>query len=289
MHLRFFMIAVIGIIASTTYTQDTGIKFATPTPVLATPAGAVPSNSVVTVPPPVDTIDATPTDVATLTATPMAEAVIEPEKIVVRAEDGALLVGDFYEVDPLSPTIILLHQLYTTRRSWEPIIGPLLGAHYNVLAVDLRGYGESSSSINWTSAVVDVQLWFDWLRTETDVRPDAISTMGSSMGSTLAIVGCANDALCKTAIAISPGWDYYGIEIEDSLAVGFQHRPLLILYSERDRYPSLDMPQIEAAATGVLTIEVFPANPHGMDLIKLYEEDTLPLILDWLTQYSGRF
>jgi len=226
------------------------------------------------------------------TATPSIEteiltAFVEPESVILRAEDGAFLVGDFYRVDPASPTIILLHQLYTTRASWEDVIGALLGAHYNVLAVDLRGYGDSSRSINWRKAVDDTQLWFDWVRTEAGVRGDAISTMGSSMGSTLAIVGCANDELCKTSIAISPGWDYYGIVLDEALSVGMAERSLMILYTERDRWPVLGMDNIEEASAGLLEINQFTGNAHGMDMLTIHEE-TLPMILDWFALHSGR-
>lgn len=261
MHLRILIITLISILASTALAQETPVTIATITP----------------------SVTVTPISLAT------EEAYIEPQTVLIQAEDGALLVGDFYLVNPLSPTIILVHQLYTTRLSWQPVISPLIGEHYNVLAIDIRGYGESSSSINWHHAVTDMQLWFNWLRTEGSVRPDAISTMGSSMGSTLAIVGCANDALCKTTIAISPGWDYYGIQIEDALATGLNNRPTLILYAERDRWPAVGMPLIEEVATNPLTIERFPANTHGMDLIKLHEEEIIGLIMDWLTLNSGRF
>jgi pimeloyl-ACP methyl ester carboxylesterase len=260
-HLRILIITLISMMAATALAQETPTTLATVTP----------------------SVTATPTALAT------EEAYVKPQAVLLQAEDGALLVGDFYLVDPLSPTIILAHQLYTTRHSWQPVISPLIGGHYNVLAIDIRGYGDSSSSINWHHAVTDMQLWFDWLRTGGGVRPDAISTMGSSMGSTLAIVGCANDVLCKTAIAISPGWDYYGIQIEDALTSGLNTRPMLILYAERDRWPSVGMPLIEEAATNPLIIERFPANTHGMDLIKLHEEEIIEMIIDWLTLNSGQF
>lgn len=224
---------------------------------------------------------------ATPVATPIETATVEPENVVLKAEDGAFLVGDFYLVDPLSPTVILLHQLYTNRSSWGDVIEMLLGEHYNVLAVDLRGYGESSRSINWHKAVTDTQAWFDWLRTETPIDGNKISTMGSSMGSTLAIMGCANDALCQTAIAISPGWDYYGIVLDEALSVGMASRPMMIVYAERDRWPALGMPFIEESATGLLEINMFTGNAHGMDMLTLHE-DALPLILNWLTLHSGR-
>ncbi len=251
-HLRLFIFGLLTWFTIPTFAQDAPIVFATATP------------------------KALPT------------AYVEPQEVILQAEDGAYLVGEFYRVDPNSPTVILLHQLYTNRTSWDILIEPLIGAHYNILAVDLRGYGESSRGINWHKAVTDVQLWFDWLRAEGGVRGDAISTMGSSMGSTLAIIGCANDELCKTPIAISPGWDYYGIVLDKALAIGLANRPTLILYAERDRWPALGMPQIEETATGLLQIEVFPANLHGIDLIKQNEDESLTMILDWLALHSGR-
>lgn len=258
MRLRFLMVAIIALITTISFAQEKKVIFAT----------------------------ATPSVTLTPTAPPTEIGYIEPQVVIVRAADQAILVGDFYLVDPLRPTVILLHQLYTTRQSWEFLISPLIGAHYNVLAVDLRGYGESSSSIDWRKAVTDVQLWFDWLRTEGGVRPDAISTIGSSMGSSMAIVGCANDPLCKTTIAISPGWDYFGIFIEDALAIGLQNRSMLVLYAERDRWPAIGMPLIEEAATGILSIEMFPANQHGIDLIKQHEVEAITMILDWLLLYG---
>lgn len=271
-HLRLFIIAFISIIATTTFAQDTGVKFATATPHPTATPTASPTPS--------------PSPTATFTATSIPEAYVEPTTIVVQAEDGVFLVGDFYLFDSASPTIVLFHQLYTNRYSWDDVIGSLMGAHYNVLRVDLRGQGDSGSSINWRKAITDVAVWFDWLRTDGGVRADAISTMGSSMGSTVAIVGCANDAYCKTAIAISPGWDYYGIEIKEALTEGFRNRGLLIFYAERDRWPAVGMPLIEEAATGTLSVQVLPANTHGMDMFKLHQNDMLAAILDWLTLHG---
>lgn len=227
------------------------------------------------------------TDTLFVTATPHTQIEIEPETIIITAEDGTLLVGDFYLIDPSNPTILLLHQIYTNRNSWEPVLEPLLEAEYNLLAVDLRGYGESVGGINWHKAVDDTQLWFDWLRADGGVRGDAISTMGSSMGSTMAIIGCANDELCKSSVAISPGWDYYGMRLDEALSEGMSNRPLLILYTERDRWPVLGMPNIQATTTGLLDITMLSGNAHGMDVLKQHEE-SLPMILSWLDVHSGR-
>ena len=97
MRLRFIIIVLISLITSISYAQDSKIIFAT----------------------------ATPSTTATPTATATEIAYVEPQTVIIQAEDGARLVGDFYLVDPLNPTVILLHQLYTTRLSWQPVISRL--------------------------------------------------------------------------------------------------------------------------------------------------------------------
>lgn len=206
---------------------------------------------------------------------------ITPQVIEVQAADGLGLVGDFYLVDASHPTVLLLHELYTTRSSWQDVIRVLLNHGYNVLAVDERGWGETRGRINWYKAVGDVQIWFNWLRETAAVNPEAIHTMGSSMGSTLAILGCANDSLCRSAIAISPGWNYYRQSLANHIAL----KPVLAIYAERDRWPALAMPLMQENAPDSLLVQSYEGNAHGMDLVSAEFDNMLPIILDWLATH----
>ncbi|MCU0512391.1 MAG: alpha/beta hydrolase [Anaerolineae bacterium] len=204
----------------------------------------------------------------------------EATVVQVTAADGLVLTGDFYLVGPERATVILLHQLYTDRRSWQPYVRGLLDAGYNVLAVDVRGHGASRARQDWAKAVDDVALWFAWLRGTAGVR-DSIATVGSSMGSTLALVGCARDATCRTAVAISPGWRYNGISVQDALTTQLAGRQAYLLYTRRDRFPALGVPRMVEAAPQSVVVQVFDGNRHGMDVLARFPE-ALPLILDWL-------
>jgi len=206
---------------------------------------------------------------------------IEPQLIEVDADDGLDLVADFYLVDPARPTVILLHELYRDRTSWEPLLMPLIANGYNVLVPDVRGWGETRGAINWYKAVDDVAIWFTWLREEGGVNPGAIYTVGSSMGSTLAIVGCANDEFCPSAIAISPGWSYYNISVEESIA----QRPMLAIYAENDRWPALGVPQMIEAAPDTLTVITYEGNAHGMYLLADEQETVFVEIIEWLNTH----
>lgn len=224
-------------------------------------------------------------DVEVLPPTPEAIQ-LEPTRVVIDATDGLNLVGDFYVVDPARPTVLLLHELYTNRTSWQPMIGLLLGGGYNVLNVDLRGFGETRGDINWNQAIDDVVVWLNWLRTEGGVA-DSLSTMGSSIGSTLALRGCSADPACRTAIAISPGWSYYGVSLAPSLEEEFGERAALILYSQNDRWPALAVPQIEEVASEAIVLQAYPGNAHGMKFLAATHQTLVPLILDWLAQHGG--
>ena len=217
--------------------------------------------------------------------TPTAPTSLPPlpdaEQVEVAASDGLTLKGDFYRVATDRPTIFLIHELYARRSSWNPVLQPLLRAGYNVLAIDVRGHGATRGGINWHLALEDVALWFTWLREEAGVRPDGISTMGSSMGSTLAIIGCANDAACRSVIAISPGWSYYGISLEGSIAA----RPILVVYAERDRWPALGVPDMVATAPNTLSVTMYPGNAHGMYLVRSQLDDFTNVMLDWFAAH----
>jgi pimeloyl-ACP methyl ester carboxylesterase len=58
---------------------------------------------------------------------------------IATAPDGASIV---YEVAGDGPPIVLVHGITESRRSWDPLVAPLAREH-RVVAVDLRGHGES--------------------------------------------------------------------------------------------------------------------------------------------------
>ena len=42
------------------------------------------------------------------------------------------------------PVVALVHGITESRRTWDPLVAPLLAEGYRVIAVDLRGHGDSS-------------------------------------------------------------------------------------------------------------------------------------------------
>ena len=206
-------------------------------------------------------------------------------RIEIEADDGLTLVGEYFApFDHATPTVLLLHELYTGHYSWTPLIYPLLGSGYRVLAVDLRGHGATQGGINWRRAQGDTQAWLEWLYEQPGVVPEAVYITGSSMGANLALNGCMEAETCTGVIAISPGRNYHGVYTDDAIISG---QPTLIVYAERDLYPRRDVPRMLSLAAeydlseDTITVLSFPGRTHGMDLFDEHEDLPTELI-NWL-------
>jgi len=196
--------------------------------------------------------------------------------IEIKASDGKTLYGSLFAVDGDAKAVILLHELYTNRSSWKPLVQPLLDAGFKVLAIDLRGYGKTKGKINWKNAQTDTVEWANWLKAQPGVQ--SIELVGSSMGANLALNGCAAISGCTGAVAISPGLNYFGVKTTDAVQAGF---PALIVYADRDTYPKNDVPKMQELGSDHLEILLYSGRTHGMGLFKEHD-DLAGSIVTWL-------
>src|SRR4029453_4209769 len=69
-----------------------------------------------------------------------------PRVVDLTAPDGAMLKATYYAAAAPGPAVLLLHMCNTDRSSWEPVGRQLSAAGIHALALDYRGYGESSGA-----------------------------------------------------------------------------------------------------------------------------------------------
>jgi dienelactone hydrolase len=218
------------------------------------------------------------------------QIVPEPQTVQVAATDGLKLVGDFYAAENTSseskPAVLLLHIIGSNRHSWSLLIPSLLDAGYSVLTVDLRGFGDTGGDINWSAATTDIQTWLDWLRRQPQVSSNAISIIGGSIGANLALVGCANDADCVTAIALSPGLVYYSLKPDINQ---LNKRSALLIASQNDLYPADSVKQMVSSASGDIGARIYPGTAHGTHLFEgsdKVREGLIATIINWLDEHT---
>jgi dienelactone hydrolase len=205
----------------------------------------------------------------------------QPLEVTLEAPDGQTLYGWYSSAgEGEGRGVVLLHQLYTTHTSWNTFAQTLMDSGYKVLSVDLRGYGKTRGRISWTAAQDDAVAWIAWLKSQPGVT--SVSVVGSSMGSTIALLGCAKSDQCASAVALSPGLDYYQIDTTTALQDGF---PALLVYADRDPYPSQDVPEMQELGGAHIEALTYEGRDHGVSLFKAHD-DLMGILIDWLNNHS---
>lgn len=211
------------------------------------------------------------------------------ETVNIPAGDELMLVGDLYlpetHADEGNPAVLLLHMLGSHRGAYTPLIPDLLDNGYVVLNVDMRGHGDTGGSRDWELAIEDVQVWLNWLREQDGVAGDPIAIIGGSIGSNVALIACANDETCVTAIALSPGLDYAGVQPEASVIDGLSERSALLVAAHGDGYSADSVRQMFAIATGDISARIYGGSSHGTNLLRTNYASISHLILSWLAEH----
>jgi dienelactone hydrolase len=114
--------------------------------------------------------------------------------LVLDAPDGTKLAATYFPSAVPGPGILLLHQCNRERSTWEGVAAKLAKKGFHVLTMDYRGYGESGGPRNlelplpervrlsndvWPG---DVDVAFNWLRSQKGVKGDTFGAAGASCG-----------------------------------------------------------------------------------------------------------
>lgn len=218
----------------------------------------------------------------------LASAAQAPSGALIERQsaDGVTLVGDLVLpdeiLDPGAPAVLLMHMFGARRGDWDPLIAPLVEAGYAVLNVDLRGHGASGGPRDWTLATQDVADWFAYLKEQPSIDPARLGVVGASIGSNLALIGCAAEPACLTAVALSPGLDYSGLMPEVALAEGMLERSALLVTSRGDMESTAAVRQMVTTANTELGVRILQGTAHGTRMFLQRDFTVVPLIVNWL-------
>lgn len=159
-----------------------------------------------------------------------------PERVTLKTQDGITLVGDYYAPAGSSAKgLLLLHMMPAVRQSWQAFAEILETAGWQVLAIDLRGHGESAggpdgykqfSDAEHQASRLDVEAGAEFLKSTLRLgsgQEGTLSLGGASIGANLALQFLAGHPEAKAAFLLSPGLNYRGVVTESaakSLAPG---------------------------------------------------------------------
>ena len=227
----------------------------------------------------------TPSGPQAATPTPLPTAVVEEveanvQTVRLQTADGVTIVGTYY-VPPAqnAPGVILLHMVARNRADWEPLARKLQAAGFAVLAIDLRGHGESGGSRAWGRMPQDVVAAQVFLSRQPEVDKGRIAIVGASIGANLALDFAASHGVVRSVVLLSPGLDYRGIKTERAMQE--YDRPVLIVASAEDQYAAESSRKLDSLAQGKHQLQIYQGAGHGTQMLE-HEPSLSDLILTWL-------
>lgn len=208
--------------------------------------------------------------------------------VAMETSDGIAIKGSYYNAsEEDAPGVILLHMLTRNRGDWHEFARELQVAGYGVLAIDLRGHGESgldyrkfSPGDDFKDMVLDVAAAKEYL-IEEGTSADKIAIIGGSIGSNVALNYAAEDKDIKAVVLLSPGLDYRGIRTEEAMTT-YGERPVLIVASEGDPYCTETCEKLYSLAKGDAKIKIYPGDAHGTWMTN--SQNSSDVILEWLQE-----
>lgn len=214
----------------------------------------------------------------------VASAAWAGETVAIRAADGTTLAAVWHPPAEPAPAVVLVHMLSRSHREWEPAAQALNAVGFGVLAIDLRGHGDSGGSYADGLAPMqqDVQAAIDWVKARPEVRAQRVGIAGASLGASLAIIAAASDPAVRSVALLSPGGEYRGIRCEASMR-RFAERggAAMLVAAAADPYALRTARQFSSMGSGLRDLRVIDGtSAHGTKLLDA-SPDLLPGLVDW--------
>lgn len=197
------------------------------------------------------------------------------------------------------PTVVLLHSIGYSSKDWSSLIKDLNNAGYAVLAIDLRGHGESiyNTSLKKKPWIYFTEKTFQRIPSDviaiieqTDkqtrvISPDRMAIVGADVGANAAIF-VAKDLKKKprTLVLISPTTKFKGLYTPIALAeMGYV--PILAIASNKDRYCLQEEVKLAKFAQGGFYAKNYPQGGMGMVMLKVNPSMSMDIV-HWIMKYA---
>lgn len=215
--------------------------------------------------------------------------VSEIRNVKFESADKVEIAGTFYESPKAnSPAVLLLHQWGSSRKSYDAFAKQLQAKGFDVLAIDGRGFGESTKTTDGKTVgtdrgdetvkgmKADVDNAFQFLAKQKNVDARRIAVVGASYGSSLAMIYAAENKQVKAAALLSPGLNYFGnLPIEESVS-NYGDRALLLVAAEDDQNSAETVKKLkDTNSNAKYETKIYERGGHGTALFEFGLQDLL--------------
>ena len=226
-----------------------------------------------------------------------ADPPADSDRVTIPTLDGVTLVATYVP----GPTgsgraVVFLHQLSSNRGEWAPFVDALRG-EYHLLAVDMRGHGESTTSergeldwqqfgqADWEAVTGDLAAATQFLSGKGVALAGTV-IVGSSIGSSAAIRFAGEHPDLGGLVLLSPGLKYRGVETVP--AARRYGKPKLVIYSSDAEDAARGLEQAWKQAENLpqpqpVTMRQVAGQAHG---VKMVADD--PSIVEAVVEFVER-
>ena len=174
-----------------------------------------------------------------------ATPALAADRVSLRAADGTALSAEFWPAPGTNvPAIVLVHMLTRSSRDWDITAERLHQAGFLVLAIDLRGHGESSGSVDaatdLSAMLQDVVAAIAWVKHRPEVASSRIGIAGASVRPDLASRPLPPIRQCASVgAAVRLGIDCPGLKSDAAIKKITQSSSAAPLIDNETRPPSV--------------------------------------------------
>ncbi len=207
-----------------------------------------------------------------------------PKAVGFQTEDQVNIKGTYYPPsNPQAqvPAILLVHKLDGNKESWQGLATAAQKAGYAVLAIDMRGHGESDGGKFHDQMVQDLDTALNWMADRPEIKGDSLGIVGASLGANLALQGGSRNPKVKSVVMLSPGLDYEGVTTVDALAT-YGQRAAMFVATENDTYAADSAQNLNSRALGQHQIQIYPGSQQGIDIFQA-QVGLTPMVLAWFS------
>ncbi len=200
---------------------------------------------------------------------------LKPQKVEFETDDGITIAADYFQSmgRAIAPPVILLHMYKSDRTAWSPLVEPLHNAGFAVLAIDLRGHGQSikpeykelrqkvekRDERLFNNMHKDVAAAVKWIRTQPNVDKTKVALVGASVGCSVAIDYAGRDKTVCAVVCLTPGEKYLGIDSTRDIHE-INKTPIMLLATEDEREATDTLAKLADNATAEI---VGKGKTHG--------------------------
>ena len=210
-------------------------------------------------------------------------------KIKLTTSDGINIAANYLEPNNPKGYLVLAHMMPATKESWNDFMRGAEGAGYASLAFDLRGHGESDdgpegykkfNDAEHQSSLADVAAAVNWLRARGASDIYDIYLIGASIGANLVLKYLGQDPKIKSAVLLSPGLNYRGLESRPLIKKVADSQRVMLVGAKDDGRSSGNAAEMAKALFKDLPekqgeLLLYERGGHGTDLFKASEGPNL--------------